>query len=65
MRLHKTTIVIWTDYNPEHLELSDLALAADRGDAYCSRMKAEDVETETDPDWDGSEFFANPDDDED
>jgi hypothetical protein len=35
--LHKSTIVIWTDYDPSDSEISALAREAENGDAYCSR----------------------------
>lgn len=58
--LYKTTIVIWSEYNPVTSELSDLARDAEVGDSYCSKMDWERIEDpEQDPDWDGTEFF-NP-----
>lgn len=59
MKLFKTTIVIWSDYNPEgRVELEDLARAATVGDAYCSKQETVPVEDpEQDADWDGTEFF--------
>jgi hypothetical protein len=39
--LYKTTIVIWSEYDPtDDLELTDIAHAATSGDAFCSEMKA-------------------------
>lgn len=59
--LYKTTIVIWTEYNPENLELHDLAWEAVGGDGYCSKAKTEEVAIpEDDPDWDRTEFFDLP-----
>jgi hypothetical protein len=56
--LFKSTIVIWTEYDPTELELADLAHQAESGDAYCSSMTSAPVaEPEKDPDWDGTEFF--------
>jgi hypothetical protein len=56
--LYKTTIVIWTDYDPTPLELNDLAFQATEGDAYCSKQTWQRIEDpKTDPDWDGTEFF--------
>lgn len=58
MRLYKSTIVIWTDFNPVTLQLAELAHEADVGDAYCSKLEAQVVNEPTnDPDWDGTEFF--------
>jgi hypothetical protein len=60
--LHKTTIVIWTEFEPTSMELEDLAREASVGDAYCSSSVSEYVEhPETDPAWDGTEFFDRPD----
>lgn len=60
--LHKSTIVVWTEYEPSSLELEDLAREATSGDAYCSSSVSEYVEhPETDPAWDGTEFFDQPD----
>ena len=65
-KLWKTTIVIWTEWEPktddtaegEPYSLEDLAVAATNGDAYCSKAESEEVENPTsDPDWDGTEFF--------
>jgi hypothetical protein len=58
--LFKTTVVIWSEYNPESdgLDLSDLAHEAEDGLAYCSKLVAVRVKNPAkDPDWDGTEFF--------
>ncbi len=58
--LWKTTIVIWSEYNPTAtpIELSDLALDAEQGESYCARYRSENIaQPEKDPDWDGTEFF--------
>lgn len=58
--LYKTTIVIWTDYLPES-DIDNLAREAIYGDAYCSRHEVSKIEDpEGDEDWDGTEFFAEP-----
>lgn len=63
--LHKTTIVVWSDYDPATHELADLVRDACEGDAYCSKQHSVFVEKfEDDPDWDGTEFFGIPDDPE-
>lgn len=63
--LWKTTAVIWTDFNPQTLEIDDLAREAMGGDAHCSREDHELVEDPAgDPDWDGTEFFGVDDDQE-
>ena len=63
MGLFKTTIVIWSEYNPSAdsvTELSDFARDAESGESYCSKFDTEFVHAhENDPDWDGTEFF-NP-----
>lgn len=66
-KLYKTTMVIWTTYDPFDadcdIEMSDngielLAREAVSGDAYCSHFKSELVENpEQDSTWDGTEFF--------
>lgn len=57
-RLYKTTIVIWSEDNPNEMELSTLAQEAESGNAYCSRMRSTLVEEPTkDADWDDTEFF--------
>ena len=59
--LHKTTVVIWSDYDPTHtMELSELAREAESGNAYCSRFRAVLVKDPThDSDWDDTEFFGD------
>lgn len=58
--LYKTNIVIWTDYNPQSVELENLAREAQSGDAYCSKQEARMVvDPAADPDWDGNSFFDN------
>jgi len=62
MKLYKTTIVIWSEFDPgaEGLELEDLARDATSGESYCSKVKYETVqEAEADPDWDGTDFFGS------
>lgn len=57
--LYKSTIVIWSEFEPTQLELEDLAYQATSGEAYCSKMEADLVEDPaSDPDWDGTEFFG-------
>lgn len=63
--LYKTTIVIWSEYNPEEscMEIDELARAACGGNAYCSKVETVHVEVpERDRDWDGTEFFGEPED---
>lgn len=56
--LYKTTVIIWSEFDPMKLELSSLAREAEEGSAYCSVMKADHVkEPGKDKDWDGTEFF--------
>lgn len=57
--LWKTSVVIWTDYDPRGRELEDLAREATSGDAYCSKQQAVEVSDPAgDDDWDGTEFFG-------
>jgi len=57
--LFKTTVVIWSEYPGEDVELEHLARDAISGDAYCSRYRSERVlEPAGDPAWDGTDFFA-------
>lgn len=56
--LFKTTIVIWSDYDPRETELEELARDATSGGSYCSVQRADYVLDPTgDPDWDDTEFF--------
>lgn len=59
-QLFKTTIVIWSEYDPEgQRELMDIARDATDGQSYCSRMTRDKIEDPSkDPDWDGTEFFG-------
>jgi hypothetical protein len=62
--LYKTTIVIWSEYDPQ-VGIDYLARDAMQGEAYCSKQKSVAVQDPTlDPDWDGTEFFSTFDDDE-
>lgn len=59
---YKTTIVIWSEYDPADDPtdnmLSDLARDAEQGSAYCSQAVTKPVEDPaSDPDWDRTEFF--------
>ena len=64
--LFKTTIVIWTEEDPtDGAELVALARRARDGNAYCSKQVATKVEDPlSDPDWDNTEFFDDPTEDE-
>lgn len=66
-KLFKTTIVIWSEYDPNsnEMEIDDLAREAMQGDAYCSSQKTECVDPRTDYDWDGTDFFGPENEDED
>lgn len=65
--LWKTTIVIWSDYDPSliPMELEELARQATSGDAYCS---LQDTVYVYDPDEDDNppsdEFFFDSDEEE-
>jgi hypothetical protein len=59
-RLYKATIVIWSEFNPDGIELERLGREADQGEAYCSQWSTELVEDPmSDPAYsDGmTEFF--------
>jgi hypothetical protein len=61
MRLWKTTIVIWTDFNPVTMELGHLARNAEYGDAFCSKQSIEEIsDPKSDPDWEPTDFFNSP-----
>ena len=61
-KLYKTTIVIWTDYDPQHQEIDCLAREAFYGDAFCSSREIEVVSDKYKfPD---TEFFGADDEDE-
>ena len=56
--LWKSTIIIWSEFDPQQVELSTLAREAEVGEAYCSSMAAEFIrEPEQDVAWDGTSFF--------
>lgn len=58
--LYKTTIVIWSTYNSEEVELDDLAIDATHGAAYCSDYTCVKVEDPAkDPDFPDTEFFGD------
>lgn len=63
--LYKTTIVIWTEHDPREddpleMELTEISQDATNGDSYCFRSDTVLVENlEQDPDWDGTEFFSD------
>lgn len=58
-KLYKSTIVIWSDFDPAEVELSALAWEAEQGSAICTRFDPVEV---TDPDADTDypvEFFSS------
>jgi len=56
--LYRTTLVIWSDFEPSELSPEDLGREAVSGEAYCSAQDSILVEDPTsDPQWDGTEFF--------
>lgn len=60
LSLYKSTIVIWSEFNPKQkqLEIDQLAREAIDGEAYCSKQETKLVkDAKADPDWDGTEFF--------
>ena len=59
--LYKTTIAIWTDYDPAGYEIDNLAREAMVGDAYCSLQECVKVDDpESDPHPPNMEFFGDP-----
>lgn len=63
-QLYKTTIIIWTEHDPDFLEIEPLARDATSGDSYCSAKRSVLIEDpKADPDWDGTDFFDAGDDD--
>ena len=57
-QLFKSTIVIWSEFDPTTVTLDYLAKQAIDGQAYCSLQDTKKVkDPRRDPDWDGSEFF--------
>lgn len=71
--LWKTTIVIWSEYDPtegaedadDELDIVTLAEEAVDGNAYCSYADATLIQRpEKDPHWDGTEFFLENDEEE-
>ena len=57
-QLWKTTIIIWTDYDPSEFEIDDLAREAMSGDGYCSEQNTELVTDEAQ--FPQTEFFDDP-----
>jgi len=43
-KLYKTTIVIWTEYDPDGVDIDYLGRDAIYGDAYCSSVERECIE---------------------
>jgi len=65
--LWKTTIVVWSDFNPaeEELDASDLVRDGEMGSSHISVQDTRLVEhPEQDDEWDGTEFFSLDDDDQ-
>ena len=60
--LYKTTIIVWSRYDPSaaEMELVDLARDATDGEAYCPVLRPSVLVAEPakDPDWDGTDFFG-------
>lgn len=54
---YKTTIEIWTDFDPEDMEINVLAEEAIRGYAICDRQCTDQVQRKDAPDGVRS-FFA-------
>jgi hypothetical protein len=59
-KLYKTTIVIWSEYNGESVEIDELARDAMRGGSFCTLQSSKLIEhpnREVDWDSDMEEFF--------
>lgn len=58
--LWKSTIIIWSAYDPSEVDIEELAREALTESAHCSEHKIEFIDDlENDPDWDGSDFFVD------
>ncbi len=55
-KLWRTTVVIWTDYDPAGMELDDLAREATSGDGFCSQQNTEEISDPTQ--FPETEFFG-------
>lgn len=58
--LYKTTIVIWTEFDPnaDESSIETLAREATNGEGHCSQVTTQQITEPTkDVDWDGTEFF--------
>ena len=56
MKLYKTTIVVWTDYDPSHYTATQLM---EDGNGYVSYQNSRPViDHENDPHWDGNNHFT-------
>ena len=58
-KLWKTTLVIWSDYDPRVVAIDTLATHASWGDSYCS--KRTDVEVIDASKFPPTDFFGLPD----
>ena len=65
MSLYKTTLIIWSEFNPTGMAIDDLATEAVNGSAYCAKKLMEEVEVpRVDKDWvvDGERYLGTQDD---
>lgn len=54
-KLFRTTVVVWTEYPTDNVEIEDLAREATSGEGYCETQRCEEV---TDPEkFPDTEFF--------
>lgn len=61
----KTTIVIWSQFDPHHLELSQLAYDAESGSSICTEYDPKFIaDPESDPSFEEAVEFFFEDDDE-
>lgn len=63
MKLYKTTIVVWSEYNGNEADLEDLAFQATEGNAICTKQESVLVESDEDEEADAiNSFFGDEDD---
>lgn len=65
MKLYKTTITIWSEYDTSGIGLETLGREATSGDAICSKQSCVLVKNpEKDKDYECGEFFHDPNDED-
>jgi hypothetical protein len=65
-KLYRTTIIIWSEYDANQVELEDLAYEATSGNALCTEQKSVLVDPAGDDNSEAiADFFGDYDDDDD